>query len=141
MAGWISAPVQLHSSREFECDPLTTEECDWYKQRWHFWYEQLPINKEYHQLIYLGQVRSGPCICTADDSIFYVHHWYLHNWPRSVVTSVWISQVSWASHIAETDCSGSILFLPWFPCKATSMEFSTNWNLAVRLGWYRFLLL
>ncbi|PQE06928.1 hypothetical protein CJF32_00009203 [Rutstroemia sp. NJR-2017a WRK4] len=39
MAGWISAPVQLHSSREFECDPLTTEECDWYKKRWHFWYE------------------------------------------------------------------------------------------------------
>jgi hypothetical protein len=39
MAGWISAPVQLHSSRAFECDPLTDEECDWYKHHWHFWYE------------------------------------------------------------------------------------------------------
>ncbi|KAM0521916.1 hypothetical protein ACHAPE_002480 [Trichoderma viride] len=37
-AAWLSGPIQLHSSRAFECDELTAEECDWYKQRWHFWY-------------------------------------------------------------------------------------------------------
>ncbi|KAE9364460.1 putative ferric-chelate reductase [Stipitochalara longipes BDJ] len=37
-AAWLSTPIQLHSSRAFECDPLTTEECDWYQQHWHFWY-------------------------------------------------------------------------------------------------------
>ncbi|KAL6901422.1 ferric reductase like transmembrane component domain-containing protein [Trichoderma evansii] len=35
---WLSGPIQLHSSRTFECDELTAEQCDWYKQRWHFWY-------------------------------------------------------------------------------------------------------
>ncbi|KAH7410353.1 ferric reductase NAD binding domain-containing protein [Phaeosphaeria sp. MPI-PUGE-AT-0046c] len=38
MAAWLSAPVELHSMRMFECDELSQEECDWYKQRWHFWY-------------------------------------------------------------------------------------------------------
>lgn len=38
-AAWLSGPIQLHSSRTFECDELTAEQCDWYKQRWHFWYE------------------------------------------------------------------------------------------------------
>ncbi|KAL7925673.1 ferric reductase like transmembrane component domain-containing protein [Trichoderma austrokoningii] len=37
-AAWLSGPIQLHSSRAFECDELTAEECDWYKQRWHYWY-------------------------------------------------------------------------------------------------------
>ncbi|KAH8122162.1 ferric reductase like transmembrane component-domain-containing protein [Trichoderma asperelloides] len=37
-AAWLSGPIQLHSSRTFECDELTAEQCDWYKQRWHFWY-------------------------------------------------------------------------------------------------------
>ncbi|KAL6822747.1 ferric reductase like transmembrane component domain-containing protein [Trichoderma sp. SZMC 28015] len=35
---WLPQPVQLHSSREFVCDPLTAEQCAWYKQRWHYWY-------------------------------------------------------------------------------------------------------
>ena len=36
---WLTYPLQLDSGRAFECDPLTTEQCDFYKQRWHFWYE------------------------------------------------------------------------------------------------------
>ncbi|KAN0099603.1 Ferric reductase like transmembrane component domain containing protein [Hyaloscypha variabilis] len=35
---WLTYPLQLDSGRAFECDPLTTEQCDFYKQRWHFWY-------------------------------------------------------------------------------------------------------
>ncbi|OPB41298.1 ferric-chelate reductase [Trichoderma guizhouense] len=35
---WLPQPVQLHSSRTFVCDPLTAEQCAWYKQRWHYWY-------------------------------------------------------------------------------------------------------
>ncbi|KAH4059550.1 hypothetical protein HBI38_021300 [Parastagonospora nodorum] len=38
MAGWLSAPLQLHSMRMFECGKKTPEECDWYKHHWHFWY-------------------------------------------------------------------------------------------------------
>jgi hypothetical protein len=38
MAAWISEPLQLHSSREFMCDPLNAEQCTFYMQRWHFWY-------------------------------------------------------------------------------------------------------
>ncbi|RDW59949.1 hypothetical protein BP6252_13036 [Coleophoma cylindrospora] len=38
MADWLTAPLELHSSRAFECDPLTTEQCDYYKEHWHFWY-------------------------------------------------------------------------------------------------------
>jgi hypothetical protein len=26
--------------RMFECDDLSSDECEWYKQRWHFWYEK-----------------------------------------------------------------------------------------------------
>lgn len=44
MAGWLTASVQLHSSREFVCDPLTPEQCDWYKHRWHYWYE--PVRRQ-----------------------------------------------------------------------------------------------
>jgi hypothetical protein len=40
MAAWLTAPVQLEGSREFTCDPLTTEQCEWYMERWHFWYEK-----------------------------------------------------------------------------------------------------
>jgi hypothetical protein len=35
---WLTYPLALHSSREFECGDLTEEQCSWYKQRWHFWY-------------------------------------------------------------------------------------------------------
>ncbi|KAF3072753.1 Ferric/cupric reductase transmembrane component 7 [Trichoderma lentiforme] len=38
---WLPQPVQLHSSRAFVCDPLTAEQCAWYKQRWHYWYYNL----------------------------------------------------------------------------------------------------
>ncbi|KAE8451687.1 hypothetical protein EG329_003144 [Mollisiaceae sp. DMI_Dod_QoI] len=38
MAAWLTAPVQLEGSRDFMCDPLTTEQCEWYMERWHFWY-------------------------------------------------------------------------------------------------------
>jgi hypothetical protein len=46
MAAWLTAPVQLHGSRDFMCDPLTAEECDWYKQRWHFWYAKFWQRKD-----------------------------------------------------------------------------------------------
>ncbi|OAG06197.1 uncharacterized protein CC84DRAFT_1092426 [Paraphaeosphaeria sporulosa] len=35
---WLTYPLALHSSREFECGDKTAEQCSWYKQRWHFWY-------------------------------------------------------------------------------------------------------
>ncbi|KAI9702715.1 MAG: hypothetical protein M1820_006099 [Bogoriella megaspora] len=35
---WLTAPLQLTGSREFTCDEFTTEQCDFYMQRWHFWY-------------------------------------------------------------------------------------------------------
>ncbi|KUJ13839.1 uncharacterized protein LY89DRAFT_708955 [Mollisia scopiformis] len=38
MAAWLSQPLQLDGSRDFECDPLTAEQCAWYMERWHFWY-------------------------------------------------------------------------------------------------------
>jgi hypothetical protein len=38
-AAWLTYPLTLDSGREFECDPLTTDQCDFYKERWHFWYE------------------------------------------------------------------------------------------------------
>ncbi|PYH43009.1 ferric reductase family protein [Aspergillus saccharolyticus JOP 1030-1] len=37
-AAWLTSPVQLTGSRDFTCDGFTTEECDYYMQRWHFWY-------------------------------------------------------------------------------------------------------
>lgn len=37
---WLSYPLQLEGSRAFECDLLTDEECEYYKQHWHFWYEK-----------------------------------------------------------------------------------------------------
>ncbi|EED19122.1 ferric-chelate reductase, putative [Talaromyces stipitatus ATCC 10500] len=39
MAAWLSQPVQLHSSRKFNCEDITPEECEYYYQRWHYWYE------------------------------------------------------------------------------------------------------
>ncbi|KIW36430.1 hypothetical protein, variant [Exophiala oligosperma] len=38
MASWLSQPVELHGSRAFTCDGFTPEQCDYYKERWHFWY-------------------------------------------------------------------------------------------------------
>ncbi|KAF1940217.1 hypothetical protein EJ02DRAFT_435809 [Clathrospora elynae] len=38
MAAWLSAPIQLHSSRMFECGDFSAEECKFYTHRWHFWY-------------------------------------------------------------------------------------------------------
>ncbi|RAK81737.1 ferric reductase family protein [Aspergillus fijiensis CBS 313.89] len=37
-AAWLTPPVQLTGSRKFTCDGFTTEQCDYYMQRWHFWY-------------------------------------------------------------------------------------------------------
>jgi hypothetical protein len=37
-AAWLTPPVTLTGMRMFECGELTTEECDYYKQRWHFWF-------------------------------------------------------------------------------------------------------
>ncbi|ETN44396.1 uncharacterized protein HMPREF1541_10576 [Cyphellophora europaea CBS 101466] len=39
MAAWLTSPVQLHGSRAFSCDDFTSEQCQYYRQRWHFWYE------------------------------------------------------------------------------------------------------
>lgn len=36
---WLTPPVQLHGSRAFECGEKTPEECAYYQERWHFWYE------------------------------------------------------------------------------------------------------
>ncbi|KAF1949762.1 hypothetical protein CC80DRAFT_483814 [Byssothecium circinans] len=35
---WLTYPLQLHGSREFECGDFTAEKCEYYMQRWHFWY-------------------------------------------------------------------------------------------------------
>ncbi|KAF2117467.1 ferric reductase like transmembrane component-domain-containing protein [Lophiotrema nucula] len=35
---WLTYPLALTGSREFECGDFTAEECSYYKQRWHFWY-------------------------------------------------------------------------------------------------------
>ncbi|CAO2649212.1 Nn.00g065970.m01.CDS01 [Neocucurbitaria sp. VM-36] len=37
-AAWLTSPIALTGMRMFECDEKTPEECDYYKQRWHFWY-------------------------------------------------------------------------------------------------------
>jgi hypothetical protein len=37
-AAWLTPPVTLTGMRMFDCGEFTTEECDYYKQRWHFWY-------------------------------------------------------------------------------------------------------
>ncbi|KAF2995645.1 hypothetical protein E8E13_000493 [Curvularia kusanoi] len=38
MASWLTYPLQLTGSREFTCDKFTEEQCNFYMQRWHFWY-------------------------------------------------------------------------------------------------------
>lgn len=38
MAGWLTAPLQLDGMRMFECGDMSPVDCDYYKQRWHFWY-------------------------------------------------------------------------------------------------------
>lgn len=38
MASWLTYPLQLTGSREFECGTKTKEQCDYITQRWHFWY-------------------------------------------------------------------------------------------------------
>jgi hypothetical protein len=37
-AAWLTYPLAFTGMRMFECGDLTTEECDYYKERWHFWY-------------------------------------------------------------------------------------------------------
>ncbi|UKZ82896.1 hypothetical protein TrVFT333_010696 [Trichoderma virens FT-333] len=39
-AAWLTPPVTLTGSREFTCDSFgfTQEQCDYYQQRWHFWF-------------------------------------------------------------------------------------------------------
>lgn len=36
-AAWLTYPLTLTGGREFECGDFTTEQCDYYMQRWHFW--------------------------------------------------------------------------------------------------------
>ncbi|KAK5110267.1 hypothetical protein LTR62_006120 [Meristemomyces frigidus] len=36
---WLTTPVQLHGSRDYECGQNSTAECDYYQHYWHFWYE------------------------------------------------------------------------------------------------------
>jgi hypothetical protein len=35
---WLTYPLALTGSREFECADMTEADCDYYKQHWHFWY-------------------------------------------------------------------------------------------------------
>ncbi|PVH69992.1 hypothetical protein DL98DRAFT_149286 [Cadophora sp. DSE1049] len=35
---WLTYPLALTGSRAFDCGDFTEEECDFYMQRWHFWY-------------------------------------------------------------------------------------------------------
>ncbi|KAL6702816.1 hypothetical protein ACN47E_000902 [Coniothyrium glycines] len=37
-AAWLTYSLALTGMRMFECGDFTIEECDYYKQRWHFWY-------------------------------------------------------------------------------------------------------
>jgi len=37
MAGWLTKPLQLDGMRMSDCDEKTPAECDWYRQKWHFW--------------------------------------------------------------------------------------------------------
>ncbi|KFZ03476.1 hypothetical protein V502_10919 [Pseudogymnoascus sp. VKM F-4520 (FW-2644)] len=37
-AAWLTSPIQLTGSRDFTCDGFTPEQCEFYQQRWHFWY-------------------------------------------------------------------------------------------------------
>lgn len=57
-AAWLTYPLQLEGSRAFECDELTTEECDYYMHRWHFWYLTMSHTSVWAQLIRLRQVHS-----------------------------------------------------------------------------------
>ena len=45
MSAWLSPPVHLHSSREFECEDFSDEDCRYYRHRWHFWYARNKINQ------------------------------------------------------------------------------------------------
>lgn len=40
-AAWLTYPLMLDGSRDFECDPLDAEQCAYYMQRWHFWWVEL----------------------------------------------------------------------------------------------------
>ncbi|KAF2677998.1 hypothetical protein K458DRAFT_423414 [Lentithecium fluviatile CBS 122367] len=35
---WLTYPLALDGSREFECGEKTAEQCAYYMQHWHFWY-------------------------------------------------------------------------------------------------------
>ncbi|KAF2720488.1 putative ferric-chelate reductase [Polychaeton citri CBS 116435] len=37
-AAWLTYPLELDSSRAFDCGSFTPEQCKYYSQRWHFWY-------------------------------------------------------------------------------------------------------
>lgn len=39
MPTWVDLPLELTGSRAFECDDLSAQDCAWYMQFWHFWYE------------------------------------------------------------------------------------------------------
>ena len=36
---WLTYPLSLHSSRAFDCEGFTPEQCGYYMYRWRFWYQ------------------------------------------------------------------------------------------------------
>ena len=37
-AAWLTYPLDFTGMRMFECGEKTLEQCEWYQQRWHFWF-------------------------------------------------------------------------------------------------------
>ncbi|CZS91302.1 related to Fre1p and Fre2p [Rhynchosporium agropyri] len=37
-AAWLTMPLMFTGSRMFECGDMSKADCDFYQQRWHFWY-------------------------------------------------------------------------------------------------------
>jgi hypothetical protein len=135
MAGWLSAPVQLHSMRMFECDDLNANECEWYKQRWHFWYDNMPINSWFTLLTFFFQVHRRLRLWTHDDSILHVYDRDFYYRPRLFIP-IRISQISRANHVAKIHCHTTISIVSWLSrqhvrvelCACRSSSLGPSWN-------------
>lgn len=140
-AAWLSGPIQLHSSRAFECDELTAGECDWYKQRWHFWYETIQApGRQSGRLTNFHQVYCRLCFCIANGSILHVRHWHFHHWPCCIADS-WISQISRTSGVEKADGKYSISIVSRLSCQVTALELGSGWHLIARACRYNLLFL
>lgn len=140
-AAWLSGPIQLHSSRAFECDELTTDECDWYKQRWHYWYVNIQMpRKQGGQLTSFHQVHRRLCVCIANDSLFHVRHWYFHHWPYRI-TDPWLSQIQRAPDMAKANSKHSIPLVPRLSRQIIALELGSGWHLIAGTCWYNLLFL